>query len=1024
MRHTTAVSHRLARPALSSVSVLALTVMMTAAQAGTYHATDDASLRTQIANANADPDTSATIILDNDVTMTSVALPGNTKPITIDTNGHTYTSVYQNGSTLTGAVNLNGTPSGSTYIFNGNIQAAGPGAGANGAGDIGLFTNGGKTITINGSLTGGAGGGLGGNGGAGAAISQVSSLTNTGAITGGSAVNGNGGTGVNLSSGATLTNSGTIRGGDGSASGGAGVNATSVPNKTIMNSGTIRGGNGGTAAGGSGVAVTQGNALDNSGTIIGGNGADGGWGVNLTGLNAANPIFTNSGTIRGGNGTNGNTGAVGVIVRTNVGLMTNSGSITGGANSAAIMNTGVIGGTTAVVNLVNSGAITQGAGSDTAILMQLPSNLTLELRKGSVITGKVIGNTGAAANSLILGGDDAASFDVSAVGPQYQNFTSYQKTGNSVWTLTGTGSTATPWTISAGTLQMGDGASMIGDVINNATLAFNGSTTFANVITGAGGVTKTGTGTANLTGISTYTGGTLVSGGTLAVNGSITSAVTVANGGTLGGNGTVGATTAQSGGNIAPGNSIGTLHINGAFTQNAGSIYQVEVDPNSTASDLIQVNGTATLQSGAGLNVTKNPAGEYQLGTVYRVLTASGGLTGTYTVTGQTTGLSAFLGLRDTYDANNAYLTVVQTRTPVDVATTPNQTNVAENLPDPIIPPVLNLPSEDAARNAFDQLSAQALASAKGALVSNGLYVRDATLDRLRDVRCKTTDSQNARNATCESDQPSLWAQGFGGWGGVTGNANASGLNRTTAGMLAGFDLPVADWRLGLFGGFSHSDFHLTGGPARGQSTDYHLGAYGGTEWDNISLSLGASYSWNTIRTDRSVAFGTFTDRLQATYNAGVTQLFAETGYGMEMFGLTLEPFANLAYLNLRTGGFTETGGAAALTARADTVENAITTFGVRPSTTVDLGDFPVTLRGMAGWRHTFGAVTPTSTVAFAGGNDFTISGAPIARDAMALEAGLDFALGDAISAGLTYGGQVSSRTTDQTARGTIRIAF
>ncbi len=183
------------------------------------------------------------------------------------------------------------------------------------------------------------------------------------------------------------------------------------------------------------------------------------------------------------------------------------------------------------------------------------------------------------------------------------------------------------------------------------------------------------------------------------MNGSIaTSAVTVASGGTLGGNGTVGATTAQSGGTIAPGNSIGTLHVNGAFTQNAGSVYQVEVDPNSSASDLIQVNGTATLQSGAGLNVVKNPPGEYRLGTVYTVLTASGGLSGTYAVTGETSGVSAFLGLRDSYDPNNAYLTVVQTRDPVDAAQTPNQQAVAENLPGPVTTPVLNLPDDTSAR--------------------------------------------------------------------------------------------------------------------------------------------------------------------------------------------------------------------------------------------------------------------------------------------------------------------------------------
>jgi outer membrane autotransporter protein len=1073
------------RNLFASAAWIALIAASGSAQAGTYHATDDASLRTMITNADGDADPSATIILDNDITLANGSLPGTTKPITIDAGSHTLTSGYKNGGTLTGAVNLNGTPSGSIYIFNGNIQAATAGAGANGNGDIGLFANAGKTITINGTLTGGAGGGLGGNGGTGAGLTGVTALTNTGAIAGGGAVNGNGGIGVTLSSGASLTNSGTVRGGDGSGNGGTGVTANSVPNKSIMNSGTIQGGAGTTGTGGTGVSVQQGNGLDNSGTIIGGDGASGGLGVSINGLSAGTPTVTNSGTIRGGTGTAGG-GGTGAFMRSGASLtnngtvlggngltagsdgvdlggpgalvsLTNNGTIRGGSGSgigavsgrailvrsataAPIVNTGTIEGGNGAqailtsnaatnLNIVNSGTIRAGAGQANAIQFSslgTTNTITLELQSGSAIQGNVAANSGVT-NTFRLGGAANASFDVSTIGPQYQNFNVFEKTGTSTWTLTGTGSTATPWTISAGTLQMGNGSSMIGDVTNNAILAFDRSDafTFANLITGTGGVTQTGTGRTILTAANTYTGSTIVSGGTLSVNGSIaSSAVTVASGGTLGGIGTVGATTAQSGGTIAPGNSIGTLHISGAFTQNAGSVYQVEVDPNTSASDLIQVNGTATLQSGAGLNVVKNPPGEYRLGTVYTVLTASGGLSGTYAVTGETSGVSAFLGLRDSYDANNAYLTVVQTRDPVDAAQTPNQQAVAENLPGPVTPPVLNLPDDTSARAAFDQLSAQALASAKGALVSNGLYVRDMTLDRLRDVRCGTEENQNARNAACDTDHPSPWAQGFGGWGGISGNANASGLNHTATGMLAGFDLPIMDWRAGIFAGFSNSDFHLTGGPASGESTDYHLGAYAGTNWDQISLSLGASYTWNAIRTDRSVAFGTFTDRLQATYNAGVTQVFADAGYGMDMWGITLEPFANLAYLNLRTDDFTETGGAAALTSQADTIENVISTFGIRPSTTVDLGTFPVTLRGMAGWRHTFGTVTPTSTVAFSGGSNFTVSGAPIARDAMALEAGVDFAVADNISAGLTYGGQLSSRTTDQTARGTIRIAF
>jgi uncharacterized protein with beta-barrel porin domain len=84
---------------------------------------------------------------------------------------------------------------------------------------------------------------------------------------------------------------------------------------------------------------------------------------------------------------------------------------------------------------------------------------------------------------------------------------------------------------------------------------------------------------------------------------------------TLGGNITVGATPILAGGTIAPGNSIGTLHVNGAYTQAAGSVYQVEVDPNSNSStsDLIAANGTAALASDAGLNVTKTGSGDYSL---------------------------------------------------------------------------------------------------------------------------------------------------------------------------------------------------------------------------------------------------------------------------------------------------------------------------------------------------------------------------------------------------------------------------
>jgi outer membrane autotransporter protein len=163
---------------------------------------------------------------------------------------------------------------------------------------------------------------------------------------------------------------------------------------------------------------------------------------------------------------------------------------------------------------------------------------------------------------------------------------------------------------------------------------------------------------------------------------------------------------------------------------------------------------------------------------------------------------------------------------------------------------------------------------------------------------------------------------------------------------------------------------------------------------------------------------------LRSVYNAGASQGFAELGYRVEMWETMFEPFASLAYVNVRTDGFSEVGGPAALTVRAGTLENLVSTLGVRPSTDIIVDGTDLTLRGLAGWRHTFGRIAPGSTVAFAGGSDFTITGAPVARDAMALEAGVDFTVQDNVSAGLTYGSQLSSRTTDQTVRGTLRVAF
>jgi len=80
----------------------------------------------------------------------------------------------------------------------------------------------------------------------------------------------------------------------------------------------------------------------------------------------------------------------------------------------------------------------------------------------------------------------------------------------------------------------------------------------------------------------------------------------------------------------------------------------------------------------------------------------------------------------------------------------------------------------------------------------------------------------------------------------------------------------------------------------------------------------------------------------------------------------------------------------------------------------------------MLGWRHVFGDVTPESTLAFASAPSlpFTIAGAPIARDAAVIEAGLDWKLTPNATAGISYSGQFGNRDEDNAVKGKLEVAF
>src|SRR5690606_33056483 len=132
----------------------------------------------------------------------------------------------------------------------------------------------------------------------------------------------------------------------------------------------------------------------------------------------------------------------------------------------------------------------------------------------------------------------------------------------------------------------------------------------------------------------------------------------------------------------------------------------------------------------------------------------------------------------------------------------------------------------------------------------------------------------------------------------------------------------------------------------------------------------------------------------------------------------------NLAYVNVHTDGFTESGGPAALTASPSSNDTSFTTLGLRAETALPLGDKMARLHGMLGWRHALGDVTPTSDLAFAGGSAFRIAGVPIAEDTAVIEAGLDLALSPNAKLGLAYNGQIGDGASDHGLKARFGMTF
>jgi subtilase-type serine protease len=575
-----------------------------------------------------------------------------------------------------------------------------------------------------------------------------------------------------------------------------------------------------------------------------------------------------------------------------------------------------------------------------------------------------------------------------------------------------------------------------------------------NDIRGPGKLSKSGTGWLRLSGKNSFAGLTVkqgvleldgensltaaavVQGGDLHLNGQLVDTALQVDGGrawiqgevrgglttvgaqaTLSGTGTLGNT--QVSGTLAPGvDAVGTLKVNGDYTQLAGSVYAVEVAGKDA--DRIQVSGKAKLEGGT----VEAQAADALLGQRYRIVDA-GSVSGQFADVRGVTG-SPFLKLGLRYDAQSVDLLVQRGLALATVASTTNQistANAADTMSDSsVMARALTRLSPLQVAKSLDVINAEAYASLHSSLLLQGQRVNESVAMRVR-----TQQSPFAQQADAEA-RNGVWVDTLSRGGHLNADGNAARATDHGSLLSAGYDRAFGQgWVLGVNGASGRGDQRIAERGVRSDIRSRYVGVYAGKQWGGFGLRAGVGVAQHDVETDRQFAMGASSERNHAKFREQGQQGYLEGGYRFAVSRhLSLEPYLQWSRVNTKHGAIEEAGGQSALDVVGSKSRVDFATAGLRFDAALGAvaGQDWLNLGGALAYRQARGDTASWASAAWDGGGDFAVTGAAIGQRATLLNLHLGARLSRNTQLELGYNGAFAPRDHEHALNARVLVKF